>query len=70
MEWIDAAVARHWHSKLVSVATDTDSTIGDMVFSMQSVPKFYNEDQLDMQVSQQSLVRGRSRQLAVLSCID
>jgi hypothetical protein len=39
----EAAVARQWRDKRVSVATDSDATIEDMVFSMWSLP--YNDQQ-------------------------
>jgi hypothetical protein len=57
VEGIDAATARQRHGKHVSTTTDTDATIEDTVFSKRSVPRLYNEDQLDKPVraaSQQS----------------
>jgi hypothetical protein len=63
-----AAIARQRRGKHVSAATDADATTEDGVFSMQSVPMLYNEDQLEKPESRQS-VRGRSRQFSVLSYI-
>lgn len=61
MERTDAVVARQWHSKHVSAATDTDATTEDAVSSMQSMPSLYNEDQLDKSVSRtlESAVSGQ-----------
>jgi hypothetical protein len=47
---MDAASARQQIGKHVSVATDTDATT-DTVFSVQSMPRLYNEDQLDKPVT-------------------
>jgi hypothetical protein len=47
VEQIDAAIARQRRNKYVSVATDTDATVEDVVFSMQSVLRLYNKVQLD-----------------------
>jgi hypothetical protein len=51
MERTNVVVARQWHSKRVSMATDTDATTKDVVFSMQSMLSLYNKDQLDKPVS-------------------
>jgi hypothetical protein len=63
MERTDAVVARRWHSKHISAATDTDAT-EDAVFSMQFRPSLYNEDQLDKPVSR-TLQSAVSRQVLV-----
>jgi hypothetical protein len=68
LERIDAAIARHLRGKHVSASADTDATIEDEVFSVRSVPRLYNEDQLDQPQCRQS-VGGRSRRLAVLGYI-
>jgi hypothetical protein len=47
VEPIYAVNARQRHGKHVSAATDIGATIEDAVFSMRSVPRLYNEDQLD-----------------------
>jgi hypothetical protein len=44
VEEVKVAVARQWHSKHVSVAVDSDTTI-DAVFSVRCMPRLYNEDQ-------------------------
>jgi hypothetical protein len=68
VEQIDAATDRQQCSKHISPAIYTDATVEDAVFSMQSVLRLHNKDQLDKPVTQQS-VRGRGWRLAVLSCI-
>jgi hypothetical protein len=45
MEQEEEAVARQWHHKHISVAKDSDATIEDTLFSMQSMPKLRNKDQ-------------------------
>jgi hypothetical protein len=45
VEQVKAAIARQWHSKHVSMATDTDVTIDNSVSSICSMPRLYNEDQ-------------------------
>jgi hypothetical protein len=48
------AVARQWHGKQVSMATNTPTTIEEWwegVFSVQSMPRLYNEDQQDKLVT-------------------
>jgi phosphosulfolactate phosphohydrolase-like enzyme len=43
-----AVIAVQWHGKHVSAATNQHATIEEvlkMVFSLQSVPRLYNEDQ-------------------------
>jgi hypothetical protein len=45
-ETTDVDIARQLHGNYVSTATNAD-TIEDAVFSMQSMPMIYNEDQLD-----------------------
>jgi hypothetical protein len=47
MEWIDEAIARQWHCKHVSTAVDKHAPIEDVMFSVQSLPRLYNKDQLD-----------------------
>jgi hypothetical protein len=50
MEWLEAgiveqekvALAKQWHSKNISVAADSDTTI-DAMFSVWSMPRLYNE---------------------------
>jgi hypothetical protein len=61
MEKTDAVIARQWHSKHVSAATDTDATTEVAVFSMLSMLSLYNEDQLDKPVSwtSESVVNGQ-----------
>jgi hypothetical protein len=45
MECLEMVSAMQQHDKHVSVAIDTDTRKQDMVFSMQSSPRLYNEDQ-------------------------
>jgi hypothetical protein len=40
-----ATVAMQWHDKLVSVATISDATIDDAVFSVRSLSRLYSENQ-------------------------
>jgi hypothetical protein len=47
---IDAAIARQRHGTNVSTATDIDTTIEGMLFSMLSMPRLYNEDQMNSQL--------------------
>jgi hypothetical protein len=42
----DVAIPGHWRSKHVSTTKDADTTKKGTVFSMQSVMRLYNEDQL------------------------
>jgi hypothetical protein len=63
-----AAIGRQRRAEHVSVETDTDATIEDTVFSLQSLLRSYNEDELYRPVSRQS-VRSWSQWLAVLSCV-
>jgi hypothetical protein len=45
---IDEVIARQLCGKLVSAATDPDSTVEDGMFSMRSVPGLHNESQLEV----------------------
>lgn len=47
----EVAIASQRHGKHVPVATDIDTIVEDMVFSMWPVPMLYNEDQLDKPAS-------------------
>jgi hypothetical protein len=70
VERIDAAIARQWHSKHISVATDTDTTIEDTVFSMRSMPRLYNEDELGKPVSRISeMAVSRQSWVALLAAV-
>jgi hypothetical protein len=44
-------ITMQWCSKHISAATDTGTTIEDMVFSMRSVPLLYDEEQLHKPIS-------------------
>jgi hypothetical protein len=44
---IDAAIARQRRGKHFLSATNKHASIEDAVFSMRSVPRLYDEDQLD-----------------------
>jgi hypothetical protein len=65
---VNTSVARQWlSSRHVIAATDTHATIVeilDAVFSVRSVPRFYKEDQLELQ----GLVRGSEGRQSVKSC--
>jgi hypothetical protein len=59
------ATDRQQHIKHVFLATNKHTTIDELleaVLSAQSMPRLYSE-------AQQEVVRGHSRQLAILSCI-
>jgi hypothetical protein len=47
VERIDGTIARQRRCIYVSATTDTDTTVGDAVFSVWSVTRLHNEDQLD-----------------------
>jgi hypothetical protein len=54
MEAKETAIARQWLSKHVPAATDiyaTTEKLLEAVFSMQCVPRLYNEHQCDKSVS-------------------
>jgi hypothetical protein len=64
-------IAGQWQIKNFSTAMNKQATIEEpleAVFSVWSMPRLYNEDQLDKPENQLS-VRGWSLWLAVLSCI-
>jgi hypothetical protein len=42
---VEAVITRQQHGKHISMAADTDATVEDAVFSMQSAPRLYKEDQ-------------------------
>jgi hypothetical protein len=45
VEQEEVAIARQRQDKHASAATDSNTTIEDNAFSMQSLPKLYSEDQ-------------------------
>jgi copper oxidase (laccase) domain-containing protein len=42
LEQAEVVIARQWHGKHVSTATDTDATTEDAILSMQSTPRTSN----------------------------
>jgi hypothetical protein len=51
LQLTDEVTARQWHTKSISATVDTDVTIDDVVFSMFSMQRLYNQDQLDRSVN-------------------
>jgi hypothetical protein len=59
MEQAEVAIAKQWHGKHVSTAVNQHATIEELleaVFSMQSVPRLYSEDQWEKLVSRKLAV--------------
>jgi hypothetical protein len=69
METTDAVIARQCHSKHVSVATDTDATAKDVVFSLQSTWSLYKEDQLNNSVKMTRVEAGSNTSTVTLRVI-
>jgi hypothetical protein len=66
-------IARQWHNKHVSVATNTPTTTEELqeeIFSVRSVPGLYNEDQWEKLVSRESEVtvgcENRTRRISTV----
>jgi hypothetical protein len=67
---VEVVTARQWHGKHVSAPMDTDATTEeDAVFSMRSVPRPNNKDQVqqEQQPSSRSVSQSVSHELQVSS---
>jgi hypothetical protein len=59
VERIDAAISRQWNDEHVSAAKNQHATIAELleaVFSMQSLPRLYGEDQREKLISRRLAV--------------
>jgi hypothetical protein len=65
----EASVARQWHSKNVSMATNIPATIEqrEAVFSLRSIPRLYNEDLVGKDLNTRGIYIFRSRFQATTS---